>query len=134
MRLKTKTIRCTVDIKEFVANYTDWLKQEITVENYGGYYEFTVPFLDRFNDYLQFYVKLNDDGSIFLTDAGYTFANLPWTEKPFKRKETLKDKVRGYSLDMDNYGAIIGSATKPDFPFKKNMMVQAMIAVDNMFT
>ncbi|NLI61952.1 MAG: DUF1828 domain-containing protein [Methanosarcinaceae archaeon] len=44
-----------------------------TLDN--GVFEITVPFLDRHNDYLQFYVTKNSD-LFTITDGGNTFDEL----------------------------------------------------------
>lgn len=46
-----------MDIKKMIDSYTDWLNKSISFEKIGEYYEITTPYLDRFNDYLQIYVK-----------------------------------------------------------------------------
>ena len=56
--------------------YIKWLEQEISVNKIGEYIEITSPFLDRYNDYLQVYVKLEKDDEIILTDDAYIINNL----------------------------------------------------------
>ena len=46
-----------MDIQKLTADYATWLKQEITFEKVGEYYEITTPYLDSANDYLQIYVR-----------------------------------------------------------------------------
>jgi hypothetical protein len=42
-----------------INDYTVWLRKEITTAAFGEYVELTTPYLDRFNDYMQIYVKQN---------------------------------------------------------------------------
>ena len=62
-----------IKVKE---KYINWLDQEISVNKIGEYLEVISPFLDRYNDYLQVYVKLEKDNEIILTDDSYIINNL----------------------------------------------------------
>ena len=64
-----------MDIQKLINDYTDWLKSEITFEKIGEYYEITTPYLDSANDYLQLYVK-QEDNQILFTDDSMTINNL----------------------------------------------------------
>ena len=64
-----------MDIQKLIDDYATWLKQEITFEKVGEYYEITTPYLDNANDYLQIYVRqIGDD--IYFTDDSATIRNL----------------------------------------------------------
>ena len=56
--------------------YIKWLEDEITLNKINEYWEITSPFLDRYNDYLQVYAKMDNDNEILLTDDAYTLNNL----------------------------------------------------------
>ena len=58
-----------MDIKKMIDSYTDWLNKSISFEKIGEYYEITTPYLDRFNDYLQIYVKQVDEDDVFFTEG-----------------------------------------------------------------
>ena len=62
-----------IELKE---KYVKWLEDEITVNKIGEYLEVTSPFLDRYNDYLQVYAKLESDDEVILTDDSYIINNL----------------------------------------------------------
>ena len=64
-----------MDIQKLIDDYALWLKNEITFEKIGEYYEITTPYLDNANDYLQIYVK-QEDNDIFFTDDSITMHNL----------------------------------------------------------
>jgi len=119
-----------------ISNYATWLKTEITTASFGEYTELTTPYLDRFNDYLQIYVKQDDNGAITMTDDGYIIGSLISSGMTFKKgsnRQKMLDRIAA------NYGiAIVGEeittvATVFDFPKKKHMMVQAMLAIDDLF-
>jgi len=125
-----------MDIQKMINDYTNWLKNEITYNNYGEYIELTTPYFDRFNDYLQIYVKQDAAGKITLTDDGYIIGNLLSSGVSFrsgsKRKWLLDKIIRNYSLQLvDN--AITVTASSHDFPQKKHSMVQAMLAIDDIY-
>ena len=125
-----------MDIQKMINDYANWLKSEITFNSYGEFIELTTPYLDRFNDYLQIYVKQDESGKITLSDDGYIIGNLLSSGISFrsgsKRKWLLDKTIRNYSLQLvDN--AITVVASSQDFPQKKHSMVQAMLAIDDMY-
>ena len=119
-----------------IGEYTAWLRKEITTAVYGEYTELTIPYLDRFNDYLQMYAKLNSDGTISLTDDGYIIGSLISSGITFKkgsnREKQLQKIAAKYNVTVTGED-ITTIATSNDFPQKKHMMVQAMLAIDDLF-
>jgi len=124
-----------MDIDKMINDYTTWLRKEITVARFGEYVELTTPYLDRFNDYLQIYVKQDTDGVITLTDDGYTIGSLISSGMTFKssiRQKALNRIAMNFNVSI-NGEEITTIATANNFPQKKHMMVQAMLAVDDLF-
>ena len=125
-----------MDIQKMINNYTAWLNEEISTAVYGEYTEITTPYLDRYNDYLQIYTKQNSDGTISLTDDGYIIGNLISSGMTFKKgsnRHNMLDKIASkYSVSVVKED-ILTTATKYNFPQKKHMMVQAMLAIDDLF-
>ena len=125
-----------MDIQQMIDDYANWLKSEIVVSKYGEYYELTTPYLDRFSDYLQIYVKQDESGKITMTDDGYIIGSLLSSGMSFKsgskRKFMLDKIIRNYSLQL-NENSITAIATAQNFPQKKHQMVQAMLTIDDMF-
>jgi len=125
-----------MDIKKIIDDYGNWIKSEITTEKFGEYYELTTPYLDRFNDYFQIYVKQESDGSIIMTDDGYIINNLNSSGIMFKsgskRKMLLDGIVKNFSLKLEG-NAIVANATASNVSQKKHQMVQAMLRIDDMF-
>lgn len=126
-----------MDINEMLTDYANWIKSEISVAKYGEFFELTTPYLDRYNDYLQIYVKQEDDGFITLTDDGYIISNLLSSGVSFragsKRAHHLEKTLRNFSLELGGDKAIKTIATQQNFAQKKHAMVQAMLAIDDMF-
>lgn len=125
-----------LNIQQMINSYAEWIKSEISVEKYGEYYELTTPYLDRFNDYLQIYVKQDEDGTITMSDDGYIIGNLISSGVSFsnspKRKEMLQKIARKYSVTFNDEEIMI-TANEGNFPIKKHLLIQAMIDVDDMF-
>ena len=40
-----------MNIQDYINDYAEWLKSEITFSKIGEYYEINTPFLDNDNDY-----------------------------------------------------------------------------------
>ena len=121
-----------VELKE---KYISWLEDEITVNKIGEYIEVTSPFLDRYNDYLQVYAKLENDKEILLTDDSYIINNLEMSGidmKSSKRKQLLQSFLNKYSVKLEN-NALVTKSNIEDFPQKILFLMQAMINVDDMF-
>lgn len=119
---------------DLVNSYVEWLKTRISVENIDGICEITTPFLDRHNDHLQIYVKHSDNG-LLLTDDGYTINDLRIGGCDFsteKRKQTLNSVLNGFGVKLFKDEIII-EARPDNFPQKKHNLLQAILAVNDLF-
>ena len=118
-----------------VEDYIDWLRTKITVAEVGDACEITTPFLDRHNDFLQIYVT-RSGGDLLLTDDGYTIRDLAMSgcsmDTP-RRKQILESVVNGFGVRKDENDALITEAKPETFPQKKHALLQAMLAVNDMF-
>lgn len=117
-------------------DYWSWLRDETELRAVGDgdYVEITTPFLDRHNDYLQIYVRRRDSGWE-LTDDGYTIHDLEASGCDFsteKRAQLLEVTLKRLGVDKDGY-ALTVQAGEDDFPQKKHDLVQAMLAVGDLF-
>jgi hypothetical protein len=125
-----------MNIQKMIDDYANWLKNEISIAKIGEYYEITTPYLDRFNDYLQIYVKQDSNGKIILTDDGYIIGNLISGGMSFrdgsKRQIMLQRIIRNFDLKLEGEN-ITATATMSNFSQKKHMLVQAMLSIDDMF-
>ena len=122
------------DIKQFTKQYLDWLGDEISFRQSGQSVQVTVPFLDMHNDYMQFYVK-NDPRGLLLTDYGYTITNLEMSGCPLdstKRKALLQTTLNGFGVEHKD-GELCVTATESDYARKKHRLLQAMLAVNDLF-
>lgn len=116
--------------------YANWLRNEITVANFGEFQELTTPYLDRHNDYLQIYVKAEENGNIIITDDGYIIGNLNMSGIKFtknsQRKHRLDSLISNYGLQL-NGDDIVANCTIKNFAKTKHMMLQAMLLIDDIF-
>ena len=124
------------EINQLIAEYTAWLNSKISVEKYGETYELTTPFMDRFNDYLQIYVIPEKDGELTLTDGGYIIGNLLSSGVSLKQNSRKKNKIdqiiRNFGLTLNNEEITV-TDKEALFAQKKHAMVQAMLAIDELY-
>jgi hypothetical protein len=124
------------DIQKRMDEYVEWLKDKTTLRqvNGGDWIEITTPFLDRHNDYLQIYAR-RENGKYTLTDDGYILEDLLHSgcalESP-KRQALLKMTLAGFGVRQE--GNRLEVQTSPnDFARRKHDLIQAMLAVNDMF-
>ena len=121
-----------IELKE---KYISWLEDEISVNKIGEYLEVTSPFLDRYNDYLQVYAKIQNDNEIIITDDSYTINNLKMSGIDFnsaKRKQLLNTFINKYRIDLKDDELFVKTDID-DFPRKILFLMQAMLNIDDMF-
>lgn len=97
--------------------------------------EITAPYLDRNNDYIQIYLKKEDEGYL-LTDGGSTITGLIQEgcsiDTP-KRQRLLQLTLNSYGV-VENNGALQVKATPDNFALQKHFLLQAILAVNDMFS
>ena len=114
--------------------YIEWFKQKISVKDIEGICEITTPFLDRHNDHLQIYVKTTED-TLILTDDGYTIRDLELSGFDIgteKRMRLLQSILNGFGVSLQGDEIIVEARTE-NFPKKKHNIIQAMLAVNDLF-
>jgi len=122
------------EIQKLVSEYTNWLKESISLRQVDEWVEITTPFLDRHNDYIQIFVK-KTNGSYLLTDDGFTIQDLKLSgcvlDTP-KRQDLLMITLNGFGVTLDHEMLTI-KATEQNFSLKKHNLVQAILAVNDLF-
>ncbi len=122
------------EIETLLEAYWGWLRDKTTVREIGDWAEITTPFLDRHNDYLQIYAR-RENGAYVLTDDGYTVVDLEQSGCTLgtpKRQGLLRATLNGFGV-QSNGKAIEVHATPQNFALKKHNLVQAMLAVNDLF-
>ena len=125
-------------MKEATSNlidlYYDWLKAKTAWRETHGWVEITTPFLDRHNDYIQIFLRQDGDEFI-LTDDSYTITDLVQSgcalDTP-RRKALLQTTLNGFGVQLVNE-AIEVKATKETFALRKHCLLQAILAVNDLF-
>ena len=125
----------STEIEKLLNEYSNWLKDKTILKNIAkDWVEVTTPFLDRHNDYIQFYIRQEGKDFIF-TDDGFILNDLMDSgcdiDTP-KRSQILKTTLLGFGVDMVGNALTIKS-TKDMFSLKKHNYIQAMLAVNDLF-
>ena len=122
------------DIHNLLNAYNIWLRKKAVLKQIDQWVEITTPYLDRHNDYVQIYVKKANEGFL-LTDDGYTIDDLEQsgcTLESKKRQDLLKMTLNGFGVQQDG-NALQVHASANNFALRKHNLVQAMLAVNDMF-
>jgi len=122
------------EINKLIDRYSAWLADKTTLRQIKDWVEITTPYLDRHNDYLQIYVKRHNGGYL-LTDDGYIITDLNQSGcvlETKKRKDLLHMTLNGFGV-REQGNALTIEATANNFPLKKHNLVQAMMAVNDLF-
>ena len=124
------------DVQSLMDRYWSWLKDQTNLREVGDWVEITTPYLDRHNDFLQIYAK-RQDGGFILTDDGYTVADLEQSgctiDSP-RRQELLRTTLNGFGVQISELTkALEVRALADDFALRKHSLVQAMLAVNDLF-
>ena len=122
------------DIQQLLDTYHAWLRDKTVLREIGQWVEITTPYLDRHNDYVQIYAR-GANGGFLLTDDGYTLNDLEQSgcklDSP-KRPNLLRMTLNGFGIQQDDK-ALQVHASPDNFALRKHNLVQAMLAVNDMF-
>jgi len=122
------------EVRDLLDRYVAWLKDKTTLRQINDWVEITTPYLDRHNDYLQIYAR-RQNGGYLLTDDGYVLEDLQRSGCGLdseKRQALLKMTLNGFGVQLNN-GALEVRASKDNFALRKHNLVQAMLALNDMF-
>jgi len=124
------------DIEKRLEEYLKWLRDKTAVKQIDAeWVEITTPFLDRHNDYLQIYAK-RQNGTYILTDDGYIVDDLEQSGCKLdtsKRQSILRMTLNNLGVQFKE-GRLEVQASPQDFGRRKHDLVQAMLAVNDMFS
>ena len=122
------------EVQSLLDRYWIWLKDRTSLHQVGDWIEITTPYLDRHNDYLQIYAKRANSGFV-LTDDGYTVEDLEMSGCKIdsaKRQDLFKTTLNGFGVQT-NGKALEVRASEHNFALRKHNLVQAMLAVNDLF-
>lgn len=122
------------ETRKLLDDYLAWLKDKTSLRQIKDWVEITTPYLDRHNDYIQIYAS-HANGGYLLTDDGYTIEDLEQSgcklNSP-KRQDLLKITLNGFGIQLRG-NALEVRASPDNFSLRKHNLVQAMLAVNDMF-
>ena len=122
------------EIEALLDQYRDWLKDKTSLREVRDWVEITTPYLDRHNDYLQIYAR-RENGGYVLTDDGYVLDDLAQSgctlDTP-KRQSLLTMTLNGFGVQA-NHGQLQVHASPENFMLRKHSLLQAMLAVNDLF-
>lgn len=124
----------TTEIQNLLEQYVDWIRDKTALRDINGWTEITTPYLDRHNDYLQIYAKSGPEG-VVLTDDGYVIEDLQQSGCSLnskKRKSLLETTLNGFGVQLEDKSLKVHTS-QSNFALKKHDLVQAMLAVNDLF-
>ena len=122
------------DIRSLLDQYTKWLRDKTSLRQISDWIEISTPYLDRHNDCLQIYAK-RQNGGYLLTDDGYIIEDLQQSGCKLdtgKRQALLNMTLNGFGIRL-NDGRLEIQASPDNFAVRKHNLVQAMLAVNDLF-
>lgn len=122
------------DVQKLLDQYLAWLKDKTSLRQVKDWIEITTPYLDRHNDYMQIYIR-RENRNFIITDDGYTIEDLRLSGcelESKKRKDLLNMTLNGFGVKIINDELIV-HASPDTFALRKHNLVQAMLAVNDLF-
>lgn len=122
------------EVQSLLDQYWAWLKDRTTLRQINDWVEITTPYLDRHNDHIQIYAKRRDGGFV-LTDDGYVLQDLEQSGcriEGARRQGLLKMTLNGFGVQLNNQ-ALEVHASAGNFALRKHNLVQAVLAVNDLF-
>lgn len=122
------------EIGKLLDDYRAWLKDKTVLRQVDEWVEITTPYLDRHNDCIQIYAG-KDNGAFILTDDGYTIGDLEQTGcklNSARRQELLRTTLNGFGVQLHDQRLEV-HASPDNFPLRKHNLIQAMLAVNDLF-
>jgi hypothetical protein len=127
-----------MDCDKIVTEYIRWIKDNTTVKAVqdGKACGVITPFLDRHNDHIEIYVSKMGDGYV-LTDDGYTVADLKMsglTLNSPKREKIFETILKGFGVKFGLRNELFVEANATNLGQKKHYLLQAILAVNDMYS
>lgn len=126
-----------MDCQQVISDYLKWIKDNTVIKTVeeGKVCSVSTPFLDRHNDHLDIYL-IKSDNTIKLSDNGYTISDLKMSGFEIntpKRESILRTALNGFGVKMSNNDELFVEATSNNIGQKKHYLLQAILAINDMF-
>ena len=122
-------------INNLMNQYFDWLKEQANATKIGEYYEINSPFLDSQNDFMQLYVKF-ENNKVYFTDDGFTINSLVQRglNLTSKRIQQIKSTIAQFGITLEDKTCLVAEASAHNPEQRMHMFIQAMLRLDNIFS
>lgn len=120
-----------------IDQYYRWLRERTfsKSDETTGWSVVTTPFLGMFNDPIEIFMKMEDNGVIYLSDDGMTLSNLELAgvniSRSPRRREWLDFILANYGIKQSG-NELTAMATEKDFAQKKHNMICAISEITDM--
>lgn len=127
-----------LSIEQMEKSVVEFNKKNISLSNIqNGTIRIDTPFFDRHNDELIIYALDIGNNNIRLTDNGYILDDLEsdgiYISRSKPRKKTMEKYLLNYSVQVSEDDELYIDTSLNDYPIKQNLLVQAMLFVNDMF-
>lgn len=118
--------------------YIQWYKEQVSFRNVKkNIVRIDSPFLDSFQDEIVLYAIQQSNGTIRLTDDGWTINNLEehgvFINRSKHRKEILKRQISLYGVEKNEFDELSVVVDISHFSEAKHRLLQAVLFVNDMF-
>ena len=123
------------EVEQLVDGYSQWLRDNTMTRELEDSVVITIPYLDRHNDFLDIVVSQLGDGRYRLSDDGYIIADLEASGCTLDTpglKSLLNMTLNSFGVRREN-NELTTVATREDFSQRKHNLIQAMLAVNDLF-
>lgn len=126
------------ECKNIIDEYIKWIKDNTSIRSVedGKSCGIVTPFMDRHNDHLEIYAVKTDKGLI-LTDDGYTISDLEMAGMSLnspKRDKIFQSILNGFGVKVGENKDLYVEANAINVGQKKHYLLQAILAVNDMYT
>jgi Domain of unknown function DUF1829/Domain of unknown function DUF1828 len=126
-----------MECQQVITDYLKWIKDNTIVKTVeeGKVCLISTPFLDRHNDHLDIYL-IKNNGALKLSDNGYTIADLKMSGFEMntpKRESILRTALNGFGVKINGNDELYVETNTNNVGQKKHYLLQAILAVNDMF-
>ncbi|MCY4018431.1 MAG: DUF1828 domain-containing protein [Chloroflexi bacterium] len=121
-------------ITKLTEEYHIWVGENTTLREIANCVEITTPFLDRHNDMMQIFATVSGN-EIILSDDGYTIEDLEFcgvNVNTSSRRRFIEQNLNGFGVKRKG-NDLVARATAEDFALSMHNLLQAMIAIDDLY-